>query len=240
MAKAQHAGTRARRRRTDSGERLVDGITRELRDLILDNKIKPGTVLLQAEWSERLKVSRTPLREAFRILEQSGLVQASNGNRTLSVVRYTAKQLEDLYEVRGVIDGLAARLLAAKSMSDPLRAELGHLLDVMDVGNRFDATVWFPAHTAFHVRIAEECGNSRVQQELNLIRSTSASLHTHLAELQVDGPELSKILAVADRQHRSTYEAILSRNGDLAEATACHHITTTLRSGLIPEATDGE
>src|ERR1700728_4434439 len=111
LSPGQRAKSKGLRKDSSPG-RMVDRITEDLRELILDNKIPPGGVLIQTEWAEKLQVSRTPLREAFRILEQDGLVQVSNGNRTIQVVRFSDGELRDLYQVREVIDGLAARLLA--------------------------------------------------------------------------------------------------------------------------------
>lgn len=226
-------------RGSGSSGRLVDGITQQLREMILDHRIAPGTVMIQTEWSERLKVSRTPLREAFRILEQDGLVRASNGNRTIQVVRFSAGELRDLYEVREVVDGLAARLLADRGLPEGLEQELAGLLAVMaNSADPFEPAAWFSAHMAFHLRIAEMCGNSRVRQQLDLIKMTSFSLHAYLADLSVSGDRLGQVLDVADRQHRSILDALRSGSGDLAEMAACRHIGTTLRSDLIARATD--
>jgi GntR family transcriptional regulator of vanillate catabolism len=219
------------------GGRLVDHITQELRQLILDRKIAPGTVLIQTEWAEKLQVSRTPLREAFRILEQDGLVQVSNGNRTVQVVSFSEQELRDLYEIRQVIDGLAARLLATKGISPKQDAELVELLDVMESARKpFDPATMLAADIAFFLKIAEFCGNSRVAQQASLIKMTNYSLHSYLTELDPSSESLERILEATSRQHRSIYAAIKSGDGDLAELAASHHINATLNSGLITRA----
>jgi GntR family transcriptional regulator of vanillate catabolism len=225
-------------RKDSSPGRLVDRITEDLRELILDNKIPPGAVLIQTEWAEKLQVSRTPLREAFRILEQDGLVQVSNGNRTIQVVQFSDRELRDLYQVREVIDGLAARLLAAKGLEPDTDAGLAGLLAAMDAAaDPFDPAAWFSAHTAFHLRIAEASGNARVRQQESLIKMTSFSLHSYIAGLPSASAKLETILEVAGRQHRSIYDALRSGSGDLAEMAASGHIRTTLKSDLIAGAT---
>ncbi|WP_063129768.1 GntR family transcriptional regulator [Nocardia fusca] len=218
--------------------RIVDRITQDLRELILEHKIAPGTVLIQTEWAEKLRVSRTPLREAFRILEQDGLVRVSNGNRTVQVVQFSDRELRDVYEVREVVDGLAARLLAIEGLTPDLDVELAGLLETMESSAApFDPVVWFSAHTAFHLRIAESCGSTRVRQQASLIKMTSFSLHSFLAELPPVGGKLQHILEVAGRQHRAIFDALRSGSGDLAEMAACGHIRTTLQSDLIAGAT---
>lgn len=222
-----------------SGGRLVDGITATLREMILDHRIAPGTVLLQNEWSKRLQVSRTPLREAFRILEQDGLVRVSNGNRTIEVAQFTSRadELRGLYEVREVLDGLAARLLASRGLPEGAAEELQSSLDEMDNAVKpFDSSRWFSAHMAFHVRIAELCGNSRVRQQLDVIKMTSLSLHAYMGELPEGEGGLVEMLTTAGKQHRAIFDAVGSGNGDLAEMAACQHIRTVLDSDLIGAA----
>lgn len=232
-AKATPKEASAGRQDGRSRKRLVDDITRQLRDLILEHKIEPGTTLLQTEWAERLQVSRTPLREAFRILEQDGLVRVANGNRTIEVTRYTPDELYDLYEVREVVDGLAARLLAANGLPDELDRELRQLLDEMDEATEpFEPSKWFPAHTSFHMRIAESCGNKRLNSQLSLIRATCFSLHTELTD-NLKNENLAHVLDVTRDQHEAIYRAIRAGDEAKAETTACRHIRATLEGGLI-------
>jgi GntR family transcriptional regulator, vanillate catabolism transcriptional regulator len=219
--------------------RIVDTVTDYLRNLILDHKLVPGTVLLQTEWAEKLGVSRTPLREAFRLLENDGLVRISNGNRTIEVVQYTADDLRDLYELREMIDGLAARLLATHRAPSVVLAEMAGLLDAMEgASDPFRSSAWFAAHTGFHVCIATHCGNKRVQALLSVIRSTSMALHTPMVKHdEDDADDLTHILEVSRYQHQSIYDAICAGQADKAERAARRHITSTLRSDLIRRAT---
>lgn len=214
---------------------LVQGITDRMRTLILGHELPPGTILLQTEWAERLGVSRTPLREAFRILEGDGLVTVSNGNRTIQVVRYTVDELRDMYEIRSVIDGLAAQLLARSSLRPDVDQSLKDLLERMNVSSRpFVPAEWFSAHTDFHVLIARECGNSRVGGMEVLIRSTCMSLHTAMVRsVELDETSLSRVLDTGNKQHANIYCAIAERDADAAQNTAWLHIEMTLKSGLV-------
>jgi GntR family transcriptional regulator, vanillate catabolism transcriptional regulator len=221
--------------------RLVDDVISHLRQLILDQELPPGTALLQTELAEKLGVSRTPLREAFRILEREGLVKVANGNRTIEVARFGAEELRDLYEVREVIDGLAARLLARKGLSEESDEELRGLLVEMDItAEPFQPSRWFQAHLGFHERIATCCGNSQLHSMLNLIRMTTLSLHGPLHDAAEFGPgELAEILQVAQQQHYAIYESIRDGDERSAESHARRHIRATLHSNLIEQATRG-
>lgn len=220
--------------------RLVDDVIDRLRQLILDQSLPPGTALLQTELAERLGVSRTPLREAFRILEREGLVRVANGNRTIEVAHFGADELREMYEVREVVDGLAARLLARKGVDSNTDAELRRLLSAMDDScEPFHPSVWFPAHTGFHVCIATACGNSQLCSMMNIIRMTCLSLHFPLSErAEAKAPDLRPILDVAHEQHYAIYEAISSGDERAAESHARRHIRATLHSDLIAQATE--
>ena len=219
--------------------RIVDTVTEYLRNLILDDKLVPGTILLQTEWAEKLGISRTPLREAFRLLENDGLVRVSNGNRTVEVIQYTADDLRELYELREMIDGLAARLLTVHGAPASVLDELASLLAAMDAaGDPFRPSAWFAAHTAFHVCIASHCGNMRVQSLLSVVRATSMALHSAMVRhSDADQGDLSDVLRVGHDQHYAIYEAICAGQGDKAERAARRHITSTLKSDLIRRAT---
>src|SRR5437667_7461250 len=88
--------------------RLVDDVVKVLREKIIRGELPAGTQLLQIDLANQLGVSRTPLREAFRILENDGYLKTSNNNRTVEVVTFTAAEMRDMYEIREAIDGLAA------------------------------------------------------------------------------------------------------------------------------------
>jgi DNA-binding GntR family transcriptional regulator len=151
--------------------RLVDEITRHLRELIVTGQIPAGTQLLQTELAEQLGVSRTPLREAFRILENDGIIRTSNGNRTAEVVTIGAEQLREMYEVREVIDGLAARLVARSGLTEEAEKELRQLLRRMNASIKpFDPAARIESHAAFHSLIAEASGNRSLQVFIPLIR----------------------------------------------------------------------
>src|ERR1700704_527143 len=86
--------------------RLVDRIIEQLRDMILDGSLPPGTRLVQEKLAADLAVSRTPLREALRVLEQDGLVSLSASSSAAVVIELDEHDVRELYEIREVLDGL--------------------------------------------------------------------------------------------------------------------------------------
>ena len=154
-------------------------------------------------------------------------------------MHYSTDELRDLYELREMIDGLAARLLAVHGPSKAVTRQMAKLLADMDEASEpFRSSAWFAAHTAFHVSIGVNCGNSRLQSLISVIRSTSMALHAPMVEHgATETDDLSRILKVGREQHHAIFDAIVAGDGRAAEQTARRHILSTLRSDLIRRAT---
>ena len=92
---------------------LHHGVLSSLRDLIVHNELSPGTRLTESVLCERLNVSRTPLREALKVLSHEGLVEILP-NRGARVVTLTQEDVKHLFEVIGALESLAGRLACAQ------------------------------------------------------------------------------------------------------------------------------
>lgn len=106
---------------------LADGAYEELRSAIVGGRLTPGTLVVETDLAQMLGVSRTPVREALLRLELEGYVVRQPGGR-LVVHWHTKKRLDDLYLVRELLEGYAARL-AASRISD---RELDHMDALLD------------------------------------------------------------------------------------------------------------
>lgn len=141
-----------------SSEQLVDRATEVLRQAIVTGHLRPGARLVQEQLANELGVSRTPLREALRRLEQEGLVRVS-GNRGLAVTELSPEGLLDNYDVREVLDGLAARLAAVR-ISPGEQAELQNLHQrSAESIQEWDPEEWMAANAEFH-RFILRCAHS--------------------------------------------------------------------------------
>jgi GntR family transcriptional regulator, vanillate catabolism transcriptional regulator len=218
--------------------RLVDDITEQLRRLILDGVLKPGQKLRQVELAERLGVSRTPLREAFRVLERDGFVRIANANQTVEVVDFTTQDVVEMYEIREVVDGLAARLLARLGLSEESLGVLESCLSRMEAAiGPFDQVGYNDAHVRFHTLIVSDCGNRRISDLMPIVRFTSSSATTRITRKLWDQDgnltvtELVRHqLRIGNQHHRTILDAILARQPDRAEEVARHHIRATIRN----------
>ncbi|WP_433598272.1 GntR family transcriptional regulator [Nocardia sp. CA-135953] len=213
--------------------RLADEVAHVLRDLILRGQLAPGTPLLQIQLAERLGVSRTPLREAFRILERDGLLRISNGNKTVEVIELDGQHLIDTYQIREVVDGLAARLAAARKLPEDITQRLERCISRMETasGPKLDAAEYGEAHADFHLSILDASGNSRMFEFAPLVRLSSHMLLTRYLQQHL-GSELEDtlrhVICLGNDNHRDIFTAI--RNGDTktAETAATRHIRKTM------------
>lgn len=216
--------------------RLVDSVSDQLRKRIVTNEIPPGTRLLQVDVAQQLGVSRTPLREAFRVLEREGLVRISNGNNTVEVVDFSSEEVDEILALREVLDGLAARIAAERELSADDDAELVALC--MRLSNdEFVPTQYAEDHIAYHAKIVDLAGNTWLTNAIMpLLRMTSQVVMQRMAQA-VTGQErrLRTLLHETEADHVSICEAIRAGNAPAAEAAARDHIRKTRASWIIVE-----
>src|SRR5438034_9223551 len=97
---------------------LIDQVYGRILEAIIDRTLLPGQRIRQNELAEKLGVSRQPVSHALHLLHRQGLV-AESGRRGFEVIRLDPARIRQLYEVRGAIDALAARLAALRGKTDP-------------------------------------------------------------------------------------------------------------------------
>jgi len=213
--------------------RLADDVADVLRTMILRGELSAGERLLQIQLAEKLGVSRTPLREAFRQLEAEGLLRISNGNKTVEVVDVDRQSMLETYQVREVIDGLTARLAARRGLSDEERRRLESLAKRMEAASKRnpDMAQYAEAHAGFHLAILEMSGNSRLGEFGSLVRvSTQLQLtRLMLKEFGASKANLLAALSLSNAQHRQIIEALGSGDAEGAEESATKHARTVVR-----------
>jgi phosphonate utilization transcriptional regulator len=183
-------------------------VQKELERMILVGDLAAGSKLNEASIAELLGVSRGPVREAFRALEESGLVRLEK-NRGVFVRQISIGEADEIYELRGVLDEFVGRRLALAATPDAIR-ELRARVDRMEkAAARSDVDAYYQMNLEFHDRLVELAGNGklllmyrRLVNELNLFR------HTTLAQ--------SGTLPLSTREHREIVDRIAT--GDAAAA----------------------
>ncbi len=193
---------------------LADRVFEELEQDILSEKYPPGEILTEAKLSQRLNVSRTPVREAIRRLEQAGLLQESG--KGMIVIGVTKEDLTDIYEIRRRLEGLAARR-AAECKDERLLARLEEVVELQEFYTiKGDAAHIQSMDSRFHKAIYESCGS--------ILRDTLSSLHHRIQRYRKDSVTDLERARNAASEHRAIFEAIRSGDSPLAERLTVTHI----------------
>lgn len=194
----------------------VDEVYNVLVNAICDGSLAPGARITQEEIAEQLAVSRSPVLQALRLLKKDGLVQDAPGRGVL-VAPLEASMLADIYQIRGCIDSLAARLAAQRrAVLDPALIEHGR-----QSSRDGDVRAMIDADIEFHFAVYAASGNP-------LIAETARAHWVHLrrvmgAMLQVAGQRAS----IWD-EHASIAKAIAHGNVKLAMELSEFHTARAL------------
>ena len=190
-------------------------VQREIERMILAGDLAAGAQLRETEVAAMLGVSRGPVREAFRALEESGLVRLEK-NRGVFVRQISVEEADDIFELRAVLDEFAGRRAAQKTTSVQA-AELRALVEMMESAiARGDVDGYHDANLAFHDRIVQLAGNRKLT---SLYRRLVNELHLHRrAALGQAG-----ILPVSINEHRSIVAHIAARQSAAAGRALYEH-----------------
>ncbi len=157
---------------------LADQAYHALRSSILNRRIEPGEHLIVRELSEALELSATPIKSALSSLAREGLV-THTPHQGFAVPELNHRDVEEIYQLREVVDGLAARL-SAQAVGAPVSERLAELLEAQRDCAEGDLERYGDLDLAFHRTIWEASGNQRlldvaanIQHQLRLLFSTS-------------------------------------------------------------------
>jgi DNA-binding GntR family transcriptional regulator len=224
-------------------EPLYDQVYEALWSRIVSGEIKPGSRLSDLQWSAKLRVSRTPVREAMRRLLQDGiLLPLARGG--YEVARINAQDLERLYRCRAVLESLAVRE-ATRNISRRQLEKLSLLIEQTEqalADKKFDQA--FKLNTQFHQSIVRFCGNAYLQGLLSnlsrmiLYASSSLMIAVHHAQT---ARSYTEHLRNTQKDHREILE--LLKNGDSSAAARRmeeHLFATSESMGRIAETLTGD
>ncbi|MEA2249128.1 MAG: hypothetical protein QOH46_3657 [Solirubrobacteraceae bacterium] len=198
-------------------------VTAQLRQMIISGELAPGAGVSETALAEAFGVSRTPVREALKQLEVEGLVTIAPRVGT-SVTVPSRRSIGELFLVKEVLEGLAARLLALRGHVDELEA----LVANVEGSERAVAGETVEGYAElvheFHDLILAGADNGKLHQHYRTLMNQLAYprlVKTSLA--QPDRPRESV------REHRAVLELILAKDGDGAERAMRDHVRTSHR-----------
>ncbi|QKV19109.1 GntR family transcriptional regulator [Oricola thermophila] len=134
-----------------------------LRDMVISNKLPPGSNHLEAELAEMLGMSRTPVREAAIILEGQGLVEV-RPRRGVRILPILPSDMEEIYSILTELESLAAYNVAQRGLQPEELAELRSYIEEMEEAlGQDDRQRWAAADDRFHRRLIQLAGNGRLE-----------------------------------------------------------------------------
>lgn len=193
-----------------------------LRGLILDGTLPPGTELKQAELARMFDVSRTPLREAFRMLQEEGLIEADVNARG-RVTGFDADELDALYAARILLEGLGVRLTAGRLSRSETQEVSAQLHDMDRALQGGDSAAWAGAHRRFHCLLTSRSGGTLVRS----IVSYAERSERHVRALQFSQPGS---FGRGRQEHYELFVAVLGGDGERAALLAGEHLSRTALS----------
>lgn len=204
--------------------------TNELRRQILAAEIRPGERMLEIELSARLQVSRTPIRLALGELEKEGLLERLP-TRGFRVRQFSIDEIANAIDVRGTLEGMAARLAAERGLAAATSARLQAAVDegrtllvlAADRGHVIDAARWVPMNAQFHQTLVDAAFNAPLASALAHVSRTpmagadALSLNGALPLLEFG------FIERAQRDHEDILTALQAGEGTRAESLMRDH-----------------
>jgi len=199
-----------------------------LRELILAGDLPAGSRIAELSLVERLGMSRTPIRAALMRLGQEGLLEALSGGG-YAVRTFSEQEVADAIELRGTLEGLAARLAAERGVAPALMAQARECLDQIDLllrqltldDDSFSVYVGLNGH--FHTLLADMANSAVLAREIERASRLPFASASGFVGVQAHSPDARDMLVVAQHQHRQVLDAIGQREAGRAEALMREH-----------------
>jgi len=201
-----------------------------LREAILTGELPAGAVMSQVELARDFNVSRTPLREAIRMLQREGLIEAE-ANRRVRVAPISLEDLEQLYALRIVTESLGVRLTVPHldAEDDAFLVEAVRQMNQLDAATNFvQKDRW---HRAFHERLVQHAG-ARIVAALRDLRDHAGRYRRLYVQSH------AQAWAVAEVEHDALLEAARARDAQRAGVQTARHLARTaltVISTIAPE-----
>ena len=195
---------------------LRDVVFNTLREAILKGELKPGERLMELQLAAKLGVSRTPIREAIRMLEQEGLA-VTIPRKGAEVAKMTEKDMEDVLQIREALDELAAKI-ACEQISEEQLEELVATMHEFEESTKTDNVKKIAeADVQFHDIIYQSTGNPKLVNMLNNLREQMYRYRVEYLKDENNYPTLMK-------EHKDIVEGLVRKNKMQVTATMHQHV----------------
>jgi DNA-binding GntR family transcriptional regulator len=203
-------------------EDLASSAYQRMRAAILEGEYEPGAPLFEVHLASHMGMSRTPVREALKVLARDGLVEVVP-SRGYIVPRRSMDDLRELFELRESLEGMAARYAAQRVIDAELR-QLEALCDCY--AQEEDWAQWAQVGTSFHTLVLGAARNTRLTSILDSLKGQI--VHSRRSVLQADAQRRD----AAIREHRAILDALKAHDPDAAEQAARTHVRLSYEATL--------
>lgn len=201
-----------------TGRRLALDVHAAVRSMILSGELAPGEPILQAALARSLNVSRTPMREAFRLLQEEGLIENKPDQRAV-VRRVDPAEIDAVYTTRVMLESVAVSISVRVASPELVRRLEESLVRMREFARHEDLERWRDSHREFH----------------NLTTESASSLHGSICSLADRSERFLRIAQLGhpnawarwDADHEALVDAFRTRDHDLAVRTIAEHLART-------------
>ena len=190
-------------------------VYRRVRGAILNGELAPGETMSQVALADELGVSRTPLREALRMLQGEGLIEARM-NRRVRVAPVSADDLEELYAVRVALEAQALRLSVGRMRSEHIARLEGSIAEMAHFAEQRDMQRWLVPHAEYHRQLTVLAGERFSQLLSQMFDHAERYRRLHLGA----GPS-----AWGTADHREILDAVKAGDEYQAAALLAQHLS---------------
>lgn len=195
---------------------LRDVVFQTLRGAILKGDLKPGERLMELQLASKLGVSRTPIREAIRMLEQEGLA-VTIPRKGAEVAKMTEKDMEDVLEIRLSLEGLAVRLSCEKITPVTLQELKVAMEDFEEKTKTGQFVEMAKSDVKFHEILYKASNNPKLQQLLSNLRE---QMYRYRVEYLKDDGIYPRLI----EEHQKMYNALKAKDQELAVSYVEKHL----------------
>lgn len=199
------------------GTSLADGLKQALEKEIASGTLEPGKRLDEKEIAARFDVSRTPVREAFRLLAADGLVDL-NGRQGVMVRALSVNSLLEMFQVMAELEGLCARLAARRISPEKLQQLQQIHQQMADSGPTISPSAFYEMNLLFHEAIYSIARNEFLAEETRALRNR---VGVYRRRVTFHPGRVSKTL----QEHGEIIDAIAGNDAEAAHAAMRKHLT---------------
>lgn len=211
---AQDAGNRPFNEQ--NGQTLASSIRRQLEADIVEGRLEPGSRLDEQDLAQRFGVSRTPVREALRLLSADGLVEL-RGRQGAAVRAIALATVLEMFQVMGELEGLCARL-AARRIIPAQRARVAGAHEALKKAADSGPDAFYDANQAFHEAIYDASANAFLAEQTRQLRNRVAPYRRRVTRLP-------NRIADTLREHEAVMNAIFNHDPEEAHRAMRAHLT---------------